>query len=66
MNPIELVFGFWKKRVDRAIMTRELTETNVLQVIADAFDSLGEDEMRAAVSHVFTKVYKNVFDGEDI
>ena len=66
MNPIELVFGFWKKRVDRAIMTRELTETNVLQVIADAFDSLGEDEMRAAVSHVFTKVYKKVFDGEDI
>ena len=41
MNPIELVFGLWKKRVDCAISTCELTEANVLQMINDAFDSLG-------------------------
>ena len=66
MNPIKLVFGFWNKRVDCAIQTHELTEASVLQAIADAFDSLGEDEMLTAVSHVFTKGYKKVFDREGI
>ena len=66
MNLIKLVFGFWNKQVDCAIQTHELTEASVLQAIADAFDSLGEDEMLTAVSHVFTKGYKKVFDREGI
>ena len=66
MNLIKLVFGFWNKQVDCAIQTHELTEANVLQAIADAFDSLGKYEMLTAVSHVFTKGYKKVFDREGI
>ena len=66
MNPIELVFGFWKKRVDRAIQGIEFTERNVIQTITDAFYSLNGDELRASVSHVFVNVYKKIFESEDI
>ena len=66
MNPIENVFGTWKKRADSVILSKELTEDNIIQAIADTFYSLSGENLRAAVSHVFLTVYRKVFNNEDI
>ena len=66
MNPIEFIFGVWKKQADTVILSQELSNHNIVQGISDSFYSLSGEELRAAVSHVFVKVYKRVFDGENI
>lgn len=66
MNPIEFVFGIWKRKVSQAIQTRDLTEEALRQAITNAFHELEQMTLRRTVNHVFMKVYPKVFAEEDI
>lgn len=66
MNPIEFIFGVWKKQADRATLWQELSENHTVQVITGSFYCLNEKKLRAAVSYAFVKAYKQMLGGEHI
>lgn len=66
MNPIEFIFGVWKKEVNSAIQSQDLTETVLLNEIRKAFDTLTPTLLRKTVNHVFLKVYPKVFSDQDL
>lgn len=66
MNPIEFMFGIWKKKADEMIGTQRLTSSSVRQVLIRSFHAFDAPCVRNLVNHVFTEVYKRVFAGDDI
>ena len=66
MNPIEFMFGIWKRVADEMIGTKKLTEDNIKAVLQDSFYRFPSSSIRNLVGHVFNKVYEHVFHGENI
>ena len=66
MNPVEFMFGIWKRMVNEMIGTQKLTKDNTKAVLTESFYTSPSSSIRNLVSHVFSKVYDRVFNGEDI
>ena len=66
MNPVEFMFGIWKRMVNEMIGTQKLTEDNIKVVLTESFYKSLSSSIRNLVSHVFSKVYERVLNGEDI
>ena len=67
MNPIELLFGFWKGRTRTLLGAGLHLDRDVyMRAIQEAFQTITEDQIRASVNHVFYEVYPKVYRREDI
>ena len=51
---------------DEIIGTQKLTEDNIKAALAQSFYKFPSSSIRNLVSHVFSKVYERVLNGEDI
>ena len=66
MNPVEFMFGIWKRMVNEIIGTQQLTVDSIKAVLTELFYKFLSSSIHNLVSHVFSKVYDRVFNGEDI
>ena len=66
MNLVEFMFGIWKRMVNEIIGTQQLIEDSIKAVLTESFYKSLSSSVCNLVSHVFSKVYDRVFNGEDI
>lgn len=63
LNPIEYIFGFWKKRAECSHYT---TRDEVLIRIKESFKTITPAECYKTIQHVSHSVFRKVLGGEDI
>ena len=66
MNPVEFMFGIWKRMVNEIIGTQKLTKDNTKAVLTESFYTFPSSSILNLVSHVFSQVYDRAFNREDI
>ena len=66
MNPVEFMFGIWKRMANESIGTQQLTVDSIKAVLTELFYKSLSSSIHNLVSHVFSEVYDHVFNGEDI
>ena len=67
MNPIELVFGWWKAKVDSYLQpVLRPSETEYKSFICTAFKDMSEEQIRASINHVLYVVYPKIHAREDV
>ena len=65
LNPIEMVFGIWKSRIERELREWESLE-NLLEQIKNGFETLQRHEVKRCIEHVRQVVWPSAFERNDL
>ena len=66
MNPIEFMFGIWKRKADNMLKGKTLTDHTITKAVEDSFKQITANNIRSLIHHVIEKVYPKVFNGDTI
>ncbi len=65
MNPIEMVFGFWKAR-SAAVLNQETSIDTIIDELALTFVKITRAEIRRCLEHVRNHIWRKIRDYEDL
>ena len=65
MNPIEMVFGFWKSR-SAPILNQEMDIETIIDELAITFVMITRAEIRRCLEHVRNHIWRKIRDCEDL
>lgn len=65
MNPIEMVFGFWKAR-SVVVLNQETDIDTIIDELAITFVKITRAEIRRCLEHVRNHIWRKIRDYEDL
>ena len=65
MNPIEMVFGFWKSRY-ASTLNRETDIDTIIRILSEAFVRITVGEISRCIEHVKNVVWLKIKNGDDL
>ena len=65
MNPIEMVFGFWKAR-SAVVPNQETDIDTIIDELAITFVKITRAEIRRCLEHVRNHIWRKIRDYEDL